>query len=153
MFFKCNCISDHYLHKRTNENTELYSLEGRRFRAKVVDVYDGDTITVVFKLNGSYVKYKVRMYGYDSPEMKPSKKLLNRIDIIANAKYAKLKLSNKILNKTVILQCLDWDKYGRLLATVFLQHSRYFVCTTDENINNWMVEEGLGKLYFGGKKE
>jgi len=148
-----NCIPDYYLQKRNNKNTELYSLKGKTFRAKVVDVYDGDTITVVFKLDGKYVKYKIRMYGYDSPEMKPSKKLSNRKDIIANAKYAKLKLSNKILNKTVILQCLDWDKYGRLLATVFLQYSRYFVCTTDENINNWMVEEGLGKLYFGGKKE
>ncbi len=152
MFFKCNCISDHYLHKRTNENTELYSLEGRRFRAKVVDIYDGDTITVVFKLNRSYVKYKVRMYGYDSPEMKPSKKLLNRIDIIANAKYAKKKLSEKILNEIIILECLKWDKYGRLLAIVYLQHSRLFFCNIDENINNWMVEEGLGKPYFGGKK-
>jgi len=44
-----NCISDYYLRKRTNDNTKLYSLEGRKFRAKVVDIYDGDTITVFFK--------------------------------------------------------------------------------------------------------
>ena len=148
-----NWFYDYYLRKRTNDNTKLYSLEGRKFRAKVVDIYDGDTITVVFKLNGHYVKYKVRMYGYDSPEMKPLKNIPNRMDIIANAKYAKAKLSEKILNKIVILECLKWDKYGRLLATVYLQHSKLLFCGIDENMNNWMVEEGLGKPYFGGKKE
>ena len=89
-----NCISDYYLRKRTNDNTKLYSLEGRKFRAKVVDIYDGDTITVVFKLNGHYVKYKVRMYGYDSPEMKPPRADPNRDEIKKNAVIAKSALEN-----------------------------------------------------------
>ena len=97
---------------------------------------------------------KERLDGIKFDSIKSSKnKPKQTAGIIANAKYAKKKLSEKILNEIVILECLKWDKYGRLLAIVYLQHSRLFFCNIDENINNWMVEEGLGKPYYGGKKK
>ena len=43
--------------------------------AKVVKCYDGDTIHCIFKIDGNYHKFKIRMDGYDSAEMKPSLKL------------------------------------------------------------------------------
>ena len=51
MGWNCKCLSDYYLNKKNNTNTDLYTLEGLILRAKVVDVYDGDTCTVIFKLN------------------------------------------------------------------------------------------------------
>jgi len=143
------CISDYYLNKRHNENTELYSLKGVVIRAKVVDVYDGDTCTVIFKLNGRYEKHKVRMYGYDSPEMKPSRLDPNRDEIKRKAIYSKQMLKKKILNKIVKLECNKWDKYGRLLGTIYMKS---FFFKKEENINDWMLDNNLGKPYFGGKK-
>ena len=69
-------IIDCCLSCQTNK-LELYSLQGN-FRAKVVDVYDGDTITIVIFNKFSFEKHKLRMYGYDSPEMKPKLNKENR---------------------------------------------------------------------------
>ena len=151
IYIMFNCITDYYLNKKNSKNTDFYSLDGKTFRAKVVDIYDGDTCTVVFKFNGIYTKYKVRMYGYDSSEMKPLKSHPERQKIILNARYAKKQLEDKILNKIVILKCGKWDKYGRLLGTIYTQHYN-FLCLHQININDWMVEQDLGKPYFGGKK-
>ncbi len=46
---------------------------GKKFKCKVVNVYDGDTCTVVFRHRGKLEQHSVRMLGYDSPEMKPPK--------------------------------------------------------------------------------
>ena len=80
------CI-DCYLKYQTND-LDIYKLKGN-FRAKVVDVYDGDTITIVIFNKGGVEKYKLRMYGYDSPEIKPKLDMLNRKQEIENAKAAK----------------------------------------------------------------
>ena len=53
---------------------EKFTYAGLLTKAKVVDVYDGDTITIVFYHNGQPIKDSFRMLGYDSPEMKPRKK-------------------------------------------------------------------------------
>jgi endonuclease YncB( thermonuclease family) len=90
------------------------------------------------------------MYGYDSPEMKPSRSDPNRDEIKKKAKYAKKLLEEKILNKIVILQCGKWDKYGRLLGTIYVKGG---CLSKRENVNVWMVDNNLGKPYFGGKKE
>ena len=63
---------------KCDNNTEMFSLEGQYKLCKVVDVYDGDTIKVVFDLNGSLYRWTIRMIGYDSPEMKPLKIKPNR---------------------------------------------------------------------------
>lgn len=150
MSWNCWCLSDYYLNKKNNTNTDLYTLEGLVLRAKVVDVYDGDTCTVIFKLNKRYEKHKVRMYGYDSPEMKPSRSDPNRDEIKKKAKYAKKLLEEKILNKIVILRCGKWDKYGRLLGSIYINGGCF---SKNENVNEWMVDNNFGKPYFGGKKE
>ena len=35
----------------TKENTPLYRFDNKKFYCKVIDVYDGDTITIAVKLN------------------------------------------------------------------------------------------------------
>ena len=65
--------------------------------AKVIKVYDGDTVTVGFYLGDSDVPYRasVRLYGIDTPEIKgksPEEK--------AKAKLAQQFLSSQILGIT-----------------------------------------------------
>ena len=66
------CNSTYQLNELQNidNSAPLFSLNGQIFNAKVVDVYDGDTITCVFKLYGNYYKWKCRISHVDTPEIK-----------------------------------------------------------------------------------
>ena len=125
------------------KEVDLFSLNNRKFICRIVSVYDGDTCTAMFKLNKKMVKFKIRMLGYDSPEMRPRINTPNRDEIIEKAKSAKEALLSKVLNKKVLLKCGKWDKYGRLLGTLYVNN---------QNINEWMLSAGHGYPYFGGKK-
>ena len=131
---------------QTNE-LELYSLKGN-FRAKVVDVYDGDTITIVIFNKFGFEKHKLRMYGYDSPEMKPKLHIENRDNIIYKAKQAKEFLSNLILNEIVEFESMGFDKYGRLLGKIFINN----YCSR-QDVNQLMLDSEFGYAYFGGTKK
>ena len=54
------------------------------------------------------------------------------------------KLREKILNKIVEIKCDEFDKYGRLLITIFYEK---------ENINEWLVKNDYAFEYDGGTKK
>ena len=110
------------LKKATKENTKIFCLKGQSFKCKVIDVYDGDTCTVAIVLHGNKTAFRVRMIGYDSPEMKPSKDIPNRINIKLSAIDAKIKLKEKTKGICYIT-CGNWDKYGRLLGTIYTKEN------------------------------
>ena len=64
--------------KCCDKNTPEFRLSCDKRVCKVVDVYDGDTFSVVFDHKGELIKYRCRCYGYDTPEMRPSRKNPNR---------------------------------------------------------------------------
>lgn len=131
----------------TFKNTPLWTLKGKKLKVKVLKVYDGDTIWIAIKLKGKVYRLKVRLYGIDTPEMKPPKAQKNREKEIREAKKAKEFLENLILNKVITIECGDWDKYGRLLGTLYKNN---FCSKT--NINKLLLNEGLAKEYYGGTK-
>jgi hypothetical protein len=51
----------------------------------------------------------------------------------------------KTSNELVIIECGDFDKYGRILVTIILR-------STGENINQWMLDNNYGVVYNGGTK-
>ena len=116
-----------------------FSLKDMILDAKVASVYDGDTITVVFKLFDSYYKWNCRLDGIDTPEIKTK-----NMDEKARAIQARDYLRGIILNKVVSITCGDFDKYGRLLVKVFYNN---------ENMNDKMIHLGYAKHYYGGTKE
>ena len=61
------------LKNATIDNTTLWSLKNQTHYVKVLKVYDGDTIWIAIRINFKIYKLKVRMYGIDTPEMKPPK--------------------------------------------------------------------------------
>lgn len=107
----------------------------------VVKVYDGDTITIAQSLpiaNSPIYNFHVRLNGIDTPEIKgktPREKEL--------AKIARDALCNKIFGKMVILKNVSTEKYGRILADVYLN---------DENLSEWMVNNQYAIAYSGGTK-
>jgi len=134
------CCSSN-LSKSTFENTELF--EFRFTVAKVIKIYDGDTVWLAFYNNKTINKVKARLYGIDTPELKPLLNTPNRDVIIEKAIKSKNKLIDLIDNKIVDIECKGTDKYGRLLVII-----KY----NDININEYLVENKYAVRYFGGTK-
>ena len=100
----------------------------------VVKVIDGDTITVL--MNGKYVT--VRLIGLDTPETVDPRKTVQCF-----GKEASNKAKEMLTGKNVRLEqdpTQDtYDKYGRLLAYVFLPDGT--------NFEEYMIAEGYGHEY------
>ncbi|CAD7964650.1 unnamed protein product [Amoebophrya sp. A25] len=137
------CVEDPQLRKATIANTPKFVPNVKRCRC--VDVYDGDTITVVAKTSmcNSPQLFKVRLARIDTPEMRGSGVTPAEKKLAIAARDA---LSEKILDRIIRLENVQLEKYGRLLAEV--------VCLrTGENLNDWLLETGHAKLYDGGTKD
>jgi len=112
-------------------------------RGKVVDVYDGDTVTIAAlpfpcKCVGEPVLFKVRLLGIDSPEMRGGSAKEKKA-----ATEARDALHALIFGQIIRLHEVKFDKYGRLLATLTIG---------DLDINQWMLEKKLAVPYDGKKK-
>ncbi len=111
-------------------DTPKFSFSGDAYQSKCVKVYDGDTITVVLKprLDSQYWKFNIRLLSINTAEIR------NRDEDEKKKAYAARDfLREKILGKIVTIKCGDFDAFGRILATVFLD---------DENINELMLDTG-----------
>lgn len=107
----------------------------------VVKVYDGDTITIISKLpyeESALYKFSVRLNGIDCPEIKGE-----TLQEKQCAQLARDELSKLILNKEIILKNLTTEKYGRILADVYLD---------DLHLNQYMLDKKLAVKYDGGTK-
>ncbi len=124
--------------------TEMFNIDNETHLAKVVYCYDGDTVHCVFKYGGKYQKFKVRMWGYNAPEIKPSKTIPEdeRKVIIDNAYKAKDRLSELVLNKLVTIKCRGFDVFGRVLGELT-------VVGSEVTVNKVMLDEGLGVEFYG----
>ena len=104
-------IQNNKLKTATNELT-LFSFEGIKCNAKIVDVYDGDTFKAVIFYDNKMIKINCRSLGYDSPEMKPRLNIKNREEHIARAKAAKNRFIELVsIYELVYLECFKFDKY------------------------------------------
>lgn len=108
---------------------------------KVVKVYDGDTITIASKLypESPIYRFSVRLRGIDTPEIRT-----NNENERLRALAAKRFVESKTLNKIVMLEDVKTEKYGRLLADVYLDNG---IC-----LNELLIESGFAVKYDGGKK-
>jgi micrococcal nuclease len=119
-----------------------YTLDGHQYVCKCVRVYDGDTITVVFKpegLNRIY-KYDIRLSGIDTPELRSVIAIEKELAI-----QARDFVRERILGKIIKINCGKYDKYGRLLADVFELHN-------NRSLNDILVDQNYAYKYDGGKK-
>ena len=106
-----------------------------------VKVYDPDTITVVSELGGKKWLFSIRLLGIDAPEIK-SKDIRCKNHAILGRDY----LVHHILGKTIYLTTTKKDKYGRLLAEIFLNKDKKV------SLNEMLIFEGFARKYDGGKK-
>lgn len=109
---------------------------------QVIKVYDGDTITIAARLpyDASPVyRLSVRLNGIDTPEIKSRNAEEKQV-----AKQARDYLEALILYQIVSLRNVQTEKYGRILADVYLGE----LC-----LNERMVEQRFAVRYDGGTKQ
>ena len=146
---KCSCIGNRQYSSRfwtTKDIREVQYKDTKPFvpyitTCKVIKVYDGDTITIASKLypESPIYRFSVRLRGIDTPEIKA-----NNENEKLHALKAKRFVEARILNKIIMLKDINTEKYGRLLADVYMEDG---IC-----LNTLIVESGLAVPYDGGKK-
>jgi endonuclease YncB( thermonuclease family) len=119
----------------------FFSFNEKEFEAKVVDVYDGDTIKVVFPFKDTLYKWNCRLNGVDTPELRTKCKIEKE-----HGYKARDSLREKILNKIIKIRCGNFDKYGRLLIDIYCQGET-------ESVNTWLITNNFAFSYDGGTKK
>jgi len=94
------------------------------WQGKVVGISDGDTITVLHNNTGE----KVRLYGIDTPE--------KRQDFGNKAKQF---TSNMVFGKSVEVESVTKDRYGRTVGLVYIN---------DQCLNEELVRAGFAWVYI-----
>lgn len=105
-------------------NLEAQNFDENNFKATVIQVYDGDSITVETEANRIF---KIRLSDIDAPEKKQHHGIESR-------DY----LRKLVLGKTVNIIKTDIDGYGRTVAKVYLENTY---------INREMVKSGMAWFY------
>lgn len=126
------------LQSQTNE-TPQFTLNGYKTDAKVVKVYDGDTVHVVFYYFDKYYKWTCRIAHVDTPELRTKNEAEKK-----KGYEVRDKLRELISDKIVQLTCHEFDKYGRLLVDIMIG---------DIKVDDWLITNGYAKKYEGGTKE
>ena len=116
-------------------------MNNKEVEAKIVSVYDGDTVKAIFPLNGILLKWNCRLTGIDTPEIRTRSTSEKQYGYIVRDK-----LREKILEKVVVLKCGKLDKYGRLLVEILCDNKK---C----NINEWLINNKYAFSYDGGTKK
>lgn len=139
----------------------------REVEALVVDVYDADTITIVFSFQSAgFFKERIRLAGIDAWEMKPSLKTVagelrseaDRANEREKAILAATWLRDQILRRHVWVVVTGdpktrkkRDNFGRLLAEVYPLEARSSQAAVS-SYNQRLVAEGHAYPYDGKKK-
>lgn len=105
------------------------------YSAKIIGVYDGDTVTAIVDL-GFHIKkeIKIRLAGIDTPELRGAER--------PEGLVSKQRLSELILDKEVTLKTYKdkQEKYGRWLGDIYISNS-------EVSVNQILINEGLAIPY------
>ena len=111
------------------------------YKAKVLSVYDGDTITCLLDLGFNiHVKEKFRLYGIDTPEIR-TKDLNEKKE----GYRSKSRLEELIKNKEIYVKVLKKGKFGRWISKIYLTENDIL---GDNSVNQLLIKEGLAKPFM-----
>jgi endonuclease YncB( thermonuclease family) len=152
------------LNELTFETCHKFAITGVHF-AKVLKIYDGDTIHIGVKYKDmEYQNWSIRLYGIDCPEMRPIHK--NRTPQSLAREKAAAQLAKSFVeeiftkSKFCVVEFICPDKYsGRQVAKIFPITKKQFFSNTNENeyVNNVSLSQMLlnekHAIEYNGKKK
>ena len=150
----CMCIPENYKPQDyKNDGNDIQLEDTCEFTlpiqgGRVIKVYDADTITIAAKIpfkkgtnkDNLLYRFSVRLNGIDAPEMKGKGITEEEKAAAYEAQQFVYKL---ILNKYVTLKNVSNEKYGRILADVYIG---------DINLNDYLITHRYAFKYDGGRK-
>ena len=153
--------------KNTSIDNGIFTLNGKQMFGKIVDIYDCDTFTISFYLDGQIKLYKCRLFGVDGAEMQGETKEMALeakqfvIETIIGKKILNIETMNKkelrnlYKDNIVFIKCYKFDKYGRLLVDIYLCEKIFcgIYVEKDTSINKKLLLNGFAKEYYGKTKE
>ncbi len=115
--------------------------------ANVVDVYDADTLTIVFKYGRRPIKMKLRVHGIDAPEIRSKTPILSA-HAVAGREFVK-KLFNP--DEEYRVELLKWDKYGgRVVGNIWVAVEAE---AEVESLSDILIFNGYAVPYDGRAKK
>ena len=135
------------LQTMTKDNTDFMNLKNKVYDAKVVHVYDGDTIHVVFYEFGQYFKWNCRIMGVDTPEVRTRNLKEKEFGILVRDI-----MREKLLDRIVKIHVDSFDKYGRLLIDLHMPNEEV-ENQDDIMLSEWLIQNGYAYAYDGGTKK
>ena len=142
-------------------STPYLTLSGISTLGRLVDVIDGDSLSIVLPVFNNYYRYNVRVNGIDTCEMKSKSEENKRmalkarntiLDLVTeqtNQENLTKKQIQHLLDEKVTLvwvECLDFDKYGRLLANIYKKQD------DKQSLSEYLLEHKLAYKYGGSTK-
>lgn len=118
------------------QNADNIPAPKNKFQAYVCDVYDGDTITIIYNYRNEPFQCKLRLVGINAPEIR-TKNLQEKKNGLDSKEY----LKSLIFNKYVWVKITGPDKYYRLDGKVFLTKS------AESSVNDDMIAKGYAVEY------
>jgi endonuclease YncB( thermonuclease family) len=153
--------------KKHDVSTPHFSLNGLSTYGRLVDIYDGDTLKIVLQVLDGFYKFDVRLKGIDTCELKSQNvenkkralKARHRVCKMVEEEYGndegiKFETSKEIkeylqnIVSIVYVKCYEFDKYGRVLADVYIGNES----TTRNSISEILLRENLAYVYDGGSR-
>jgi len=134
---RCPTGLSHRLDQCNHEALPLFSFNGEKCWCKCVDVYDGDTVTVIFEYRRQMIKDRIRLWGIDTPEIRTRDQEEKKAGF-----EARDYLREQILDKFVWVEFLKEDKYGRSLGKIYRKSN------DTESLNDELVKKGMAKEYM-----
>jgi endonuclease YncB( thermonuclease family) len=144
------------------DNTPPLNLDGHDAIARVLDVYDGDTLTVAMPWKDNVYRFTLRLLGIDTDEIRgttgETRERANAARVllaqnVADGKFAiDAKTTRAVLRRflgqhdcRVRIRCKSFDKYGRVLANVY--------SLQDQCLSKVMLDSGLARPYMVPNEE
>ena len=127
--------------EHASNDTPIFSLINHKSIAKVVHVYDGDSVHLVIEVFGKLYKWKCRLAHVDTPELKTKNLKEKEMGFVVRDKLREL-MDNKIVD----VECFEFDKYGRLLVEITIRE-------TGVKVHEWLISNNYAKKYEGGTKD
>ena len=144
-----------------SSNTPVFSFDGVHLVARLLDVHDGDTVTVAAEVSpGRVCKLSLRLLGIDAPEVSvPAQRqraqaarcrlveLLTGLRVDPSRCLTRGEMRSLLQSEIHIVhvKCGPNDKYGRVLGYISKNIG-------GDHAGNIMLEEGLVNQYSGGTK-
>ena len=134
--------------------TQTFTLKGLETYGRVVQIHDGDTMTIILPFANNFYKFSVRLAGIDTCEVSSKtelnktlanmakKRLVNLVTTTSDIDIKKYLLDNIAL---VYVRCLEFDKFGRVLVIVSKDKG-------SESFSDILIKEKLAYAYDGKKK-